>query len=154
MCSILQQYATIDMESGLFRKEETMSIPIRVSDVLLEDAKEQTKMSLRSVSKQIEFWALIGKEAEVNMSPADVAALINGEVEIKILRKKSIPVDFDAVFDEIEADRKSGTIKAKVVRDNVWYEEDLKNPGVFFRMTKEGKKTSGKFVNGKFVSKK
>lgn len=128
-----------------------MSIPIRVSDELLEGAKQQIKMSLRSVTKQIEFWALIGKEAEVNMTPADVAALVNGEVEIKVLRKKSSPVDFDSVFNEVEADRKAGIIKSKVLKDKVWYEEDDKNPGMFFRMTSEGSKTLVKFVDGKFV---
>lgn len=131
-----------------------MSIPIRVSDELLEGAKQQIKMSLRSVTKQIEFWALIGKEAEINMTPADVAALVNGEVEIKVLRKKSNPVDFDDIFNEIESDRKSGVIRSKVVKDKVWYEEDDKNPGIFFRMTSEGEKSLGKFVNGKFVPAK
>lgn len=131
-----------------------MSIPIRVSDELMEDAKQQIKMSLRSVTKQIEFWANIGKEAEMNMTPADVAALVSGEVEIKILRKKSEPVDFDSVFGEIESDRKSGKIKDKVIKDNIWYEENNKSPGMFFRMTKEGGKTLGRFIDGKFVIEK
>lgn len=131
-----------------------MSIPIRVSDELMEDAKQQIKMSLRSVTKQIEFWANIGKEAEMNMTPADVAALVNGEVEIKVLRKKSEPVDFDSVFGEIESDRKSGKIKDKVIKDNIWYEENSKNPGMFFRMTRDGGKTLGRFIDGKFVPEK
>ena len=131
-----------------------MSIPIRVSDELMEDAKQQVKMSLRSVTKQIEFWANIGKEAEMNMTPADIAALVNGEVEIKVLRKKSEPIDFENVFSEIESDRKSGKIKEKVIKDNIWYEENNKIPGMFFRMTKEGGKTLGKFVDGKFVPEK
>ncbi|MFZ4405428.1 MAG: TA system antitoxin ParD family protein [Pseudobdellovibrionaceae bacterium] len=131
-----------------------MSIPIRVSDELLEDAKQQIKMSYRSLTKQIEFWAQIGKEAEVNMTPADVAALVSGEVEIKVVRKKSEPVDFDGVFDEIESDRKAGTIKSKVLKDKVWYEESPKNPGMFFRMTTEGEQTLGKFSDGKFIAKK
>lgn len=131
-----------------------MSIPIRVSDELMEDAKQQIKMSLRSVTKQIEFWANIGKEAEMNMTPADIAALVNGEVEIKVLRKKSEPIDFENVFGEIESDRKSGKIKEKVIKDNIWYEENNKIPGMFFRMTKEGGKTLGKFVDGKFVPEK
>lgn len=131
-----------------------MSIPIRVSDELLEDAKQQIKMSYRSLTKQIEFWAQIGKEAEMNMTPADVAALVNGEVEIKVLRKKSEPVDFDSLFDEVESDRKAGIIKSKVIKDKIWYEENPKNPGMFFRVTSEGEKTLGKFSDGKFVPEK
>jgi hypothetical protein len=135
-------------------QEDFMSIPIRVSDELMENAKQQIKMSLRSVTKQIEFWANIGKEAEMNMTPADIAALVSGEVEIKIFRKKSEPVDFDSVFGEIESDRKSGKIKEKVIKDSIWYEEDNKFPGMFIRMTKEGGKTLGKFIDGKFVPEK
>lgn len=131
-----------------------MSIPIRVSDELMEDAKHQVKMSLRSVTKQIEFWANIGKEAEMSMTPADVVALVSGEVEIKVIRKKSQPVDFDRIFSQIESDRSVGKIKDKVIKDSVWYEEDTKNPGLFFRMTKEGEKVLGKFIDGKFVPEK
>ncbi|OFZ30698.1 MAG: hypothetical protein A2622_13600 [Bdellovibrionales bacterium RIFCSPHIGHO2_01_FULL_40_29] len=131
-----------------------MSIPIRVSDELLEDAKQQIKMSYRSLTKQIEFWAQIGKEAEINMTPADVAALVSGEAEIKVLRKKSEPVDFDSVFDEVESDRKTGIIKSKVIKDEVWYEENPKKLGMFFRMTSEGEKTLGQFSDGKFVPEK
>lgn len=128
-----------------------MSIPIRISDKLLEDAKEQIKMSYRSLTKQIEFWAQIGKEAEVNMTPSDIAALVNGEVEIKVHRKKSEPVDFDILFDEIESDRSTGLIKSKVIKDKIWYEESSENPGMFFRMTNQGEKKLGKFSDGKFV---
>jgi hypothetical protein len=131
-----------------------MSIPIRVSDELLEDAKQQIKLSYRSLTKQIEFWAQIGKEAEMNMTPADVAALVNGEVEIKVLRKKSEPIDFDSIFDEVESDRKAGTIKSKVLKDKVWYEESPKNPGMFFRLTNDGEQTLGKFSDGKFIPEK
>ena len=131
-----------------------VSTPIRVSEELLEEAKLQIKRSYRSLAKQIEFWAQIGKEAEVNMTPADVAALVSGEAEIKVFRKKSESVDFDSLFDEVEADRKTGKIKSKVIKDKVWYEESSKNIGLFFRMTNEGEKTLGKFIDGKFVPEK
>lgn len=131
-----------------------MSIPIRVSEELMEEAKEQIKLSYRSVTKQIEFWANIGKEAEMGMTPADVAALVNGEVEIKILRKKSEPVNFDNLFGEIEMDRKAGIIKSKVIKDKVWYEESEENPKLFFRITSAGEKTLGSFIEGKFVAEK
>jgi hypothetical protein len=131
-----------------------MSIPIRVSDELIEIATQHTKLSYRSITKQIEFWAQIGKEAEMNMTPADIVALVNGEVEIKIIRKKSEPVNFDTVFNEIETDRKSGKIKSKVLKDKIWYEENFKNPDTFIRFTNEGAQTIGKFVDGKFVPEK
>lgn len=131
-----------------------MSVPIRVSNELLNEAKQQAKTSLRSLTKQIEFWAQIGKEAELNMTPADIAALASGEVEIKVIRKKSEPVDFSSVFQEIERDRKAGRIQAKVLKDKVWYEESPSTPGLYFRVTSNGEKKPGRFIEGKFVLEK
>ena len=126
-----------------------MANPIRLSEDLLEEAEKQTKQSFRSVPKQIEFWASIGKEVESSMTPADIVALANGEVEIKISRKKSEPVDFDKVFSDIEADRKSGKLSAKMVQGDVWYEESKEYPDLLVRVS-NGKKELGKFKDGKF----
>jgi hypothetical protein len=143
------QYATIKNKGG-----PNMSMPIRLSAELLSEAKKHIKLTMRSVTKQIEFWAQIGKEIESNMTPADIVALVNGEAEIKVLRKKSEPVSFESVFDEIESDREEGRLRAKVVQDRVWYEESQSDPGLFYRCTREGKKQIGHFVNGKFKPKK
>lgn len=40
-----------------------MSITIRINESLYRDAKKIASQELRSTSKQIEFWALIGKYA-------------------------------------------------------------------------------------------
>ena len=97
-----------------------MANPMRLSNSLIKDAEKQTKQSFRSVPKQIEFWASIGKEVESSMTPADIAALANGEIEIKILRKKSEPVNFEDVFTGIEADRAANTLAQKVLTGEVW----------------------------------
>jgi hypothetical protein len=39
---------------------------VRISDDFMKDARECSKISLRSVGKQIEYWAKIGKAAEDN----------------------------------------------------------------------------------------
>lgn len=123
--------------------------PIRVSDDLIEQAEKQTKLSYRSLQKQIEFWAQIGKEVELNMTAADVAALVNGEAQIKILRKISEPVEFDGVFEELETNRKKGNLQSKIVKDKVWFEESIDYPGMLIRFNK-GKKEIGTFKDGRF----
>jgi hypothetical protein len=43
-----------------------MSTAIRISDQLVNDAKLMGKIKKRSLTGQIEYWALIGKIAEEN----------------------------------------------------------------------------------------
>lgn len=43
-----------------------MSIAIKLSDVLVEEAKPYAQAMHRSVPKQIEYWARLGKVAEEN----------------------------------------------------------------------------------------
>jgi hypothetical protein len=43
-----------------------MSIAIKLSDVLIQEAKPYAQAMHRSVPKQIEYWARLGKVAEEN----------------------------------------------------------------------------------------
>lgn len=43
-----------------------MPIAIKLSDLLIEDAKPYAQAMHRSVPKQIEYWARLGKVAEEN----------------------------------------------------------------------------------------
>jgi hypothetical protein len=43
-----------------------MPIAIKLSDLLIEDAKTYAQAMHRSVPKQIEYWACLGKVAEEN----------------------------------------------------------------------------------------
>ncbi|MBK1720584.1 ParD-like family protein [Thiocystis violacea] len=40
-----------------------MGMPVRIDDLLYEDAKRQAKAESRTIAGQIEFWAKIGKAA-------------------------------------------------------------------------------------------
>ena len=40
-----------------------MGMPVRIDDLLYEDAKSHAKSECRTISGQIEFWAKIGKAA-------------------------------------------------------------------------------------------
>ncbi len=127
-----------------------MASPIRLNDDLIEDAEDQIKYSFRSVPKQIEFWAMIGKTVEAVMTPADIAALTNGELEIKLLRKKTASINFETVFESLETDRKNGTLKSTMPLGSTWYEESTSHPGLIIRHQSNGKIDLGVFENKKF----
>ena len=40
-----------------------MGVPVRIDDLLYEDAKSHAKAECRTIAGQVEFWAKIGKAA-------------------------------------------------------------------------------------------
>jgi hypothetical protein len=130
---------------------DRMASPIRLSDDLIETAEEQIKHSFRSVPKQIEFWAMIGKKIEAVMSPADIAALTSGQLEIQLLRKNPAAVIFETVIESLENDRNSGSLKSGIPFGDTWYEENIKHPGQIIRHQINGKIDSGIFEKTKFI---
>jgi ParD-like antitoxin of type II bacterial toxin-antitoxin system len=52
--------------SSLFIKEKTMSVALKLSDELIDLAKPHAAAMHRSIPKQIEYWARLGKVVEDN----------------------------------------------------------------------------------------
>ncbi len=64
---------------------------VKLSDKLIEDARQYGKVFHRSMPKQIEYWAIIGKIAEENPDlPYDFIKDI-----LLAKNEKSIPFHFD-----------------------------------------------------------
>jgi TFIIF-interacting CTD phosphatase-like protein len=59
-------FATFCIKLIQVTRELIMAIAIKLSDVLVEDAKPYAQAMHRSVPKQIEYWARLGKVAEEN----------------------------------------------------------------------------------------
>jgi hypothetical protein len=127
-----------------------MANPIRLSDELIKKAEKEAKSNFRTAPKQIELWASIGQEVESIMTPVDLAALINGEITIQLIRKDSTPISMAQVFNNIEADRKAGALPNKLVSGDTWYEESKAYPEYLIRVSPQGKEL-GTFKNGRFV---
>ena len=74
-----------------------MTAMIRISDELIKDAKMYGKAQHRSIPKQIEYWAKIGKIAMDNpeMSVEFIQGLLIGIEEAK--NKKATPFSFDSL---------------------------------------------------------
>ncbi len=66
-----------------------MGVPIRISEVVYEDARRVASSECRSIPHQIEFWARIGK-----------CALDNPELPIEFVRDVLISKNQDRVLAE------------------------------------------------------
>lgn len=126
------------------------SKPLRLGMEIVSEAEAKCHSSKRSVPMQIEYWAHIGSVIEEFLTPKDVDALIHGRAEVHVGPKISPPVDLSSVFDQLEADRASGKLHEKVVTSKEWFEASSERPGHLVKVSADGKRTLGKFVDGEF----
>jgi len=127
-----------------------MASPLRLSAELIEAAEREGAVQKRSVPRQIEYWADLGKAVQSLIDPADVVAVIQGIKKIKVEPVASITVDPGDVFDSIETDRKSGALGKKVTSAAIYYEASLSRPGLLDRVNAStGERQTGRFRNGK-----
>jgi hypothetical protein len=128
-----------------------MANPMRLSRELVEAAEREAVIQSRSVPKQIEFWATLGKAVQDVIDYSDVLAVAQGLKKIRIE-----PVEFAAaapedVFAELEKSRKKGTLAEDVTKAAFYYETSRSRPGMVDRVNSAtGERRTGRFQNGEF----
>lgn len=124
---------------------------VRISDELYEAADAMAEAAHRSAQKQLEYWAQLGRLADQMLSNPQAASLLSNDSFISEIAvfKNSTP-NVEDVLAEIEQDRASGTLKAKVTNASVVYDV-AEGDGLIRRIDASGKATIGTLVNGDFV---
>jgi hypothetical protein len=118
-----------------------MSQPVKLSDALILDARLTGKTLERSIAGQIEFWAKLGRAIEPLLEGAHSIALVRAGTA------KPISACLDSV-DSAEGRRRVADYLQ--TRPYPHYEAaDV--PGLLVRITADGKRTVGRFVNRQFV---
>ena len=128
-----------------------MTSPIRLNSALVAAAEREGTIQKRSVPKQIEFWAELGKAVVRVMDLSDVFAIIQGLKKVKVEPVTSVAVDPRDVFNSLENKRKSGNLAEKVTSSAVYYEASLSRQGLLDRVNSDtGERETGQFHNGEF----
>lgn len=130
------------------------TISLRIDSNLVIMAEREARVENRSRAKQIEYWAKLGKAVSSKLNLADAFAVNQGLKEIKLQVPEtvdSIAVDPGDVFDDLEQDRKNGTLKEKVTSATIYFEVSPTKKGLLDRVDlSEGTRKTGQFENGKF----
>ena len=126
---------------------------VRIGGELYEAAEEVASVARRSVQRQVEFRALLGRHLERHLTGGDLQALLGGHRVIAEVRLAVAAVpDFDTVLDELERARADGTLAASVTGSDVVY--DLAEDGVSLRRWNADRTESiGALVDGAFVER-
>ena len=128
-----------------------MRSAVKVSEKLLGLAKQEAKVTNRSITGQIEHWAIIGRAAETLEAYADVLRLKRTGHALPI------PADVDraAVHDLLvrlaaPGDRES--LKTRLAASGApLYESDPAHPGLVVEVAADGTRVPGRLVGRRFV---
>lgn len=130
------------------------TVPLRIDKDLAFQAEREAKIQNRSKTKQLEYWAKLGKAVSSKLNITDAFAVSQGIKTIKLEVTppvQSTPIDSDAIFNDLENDRTKGLLAKNVTSAKIYYEASVEHPGYLDRVNSiTKKKQTGSFEHGEF----
>ena len=130
------------------------TVPLRIDQDLALQAEREAKIQNRSKTKQLEYWAKLGKAVSSKLTITDAFAVSQGIKTIKLEVTppvQSIHIDSDAIFNDLENDRAKGLLAKNVTSAKIYYEASVEHPGYLDRVNSITKKRqTGSFEQGEF----
>ena len=121
-----------------------MGQPVKLSDSLVLDARLSGELTERSIASQIEFWAGLGRAIEPLLRYNEVLTL----------KKQGAAKPLSECLEEVDSPAGRKRL-ANVLRQRPFpHYESAGKPGQIVRIEQNGKRTTGRFVNRRFVASK
>lgn len=120
-----------------------MSQPVKLSDALVLDARIAGEAQERSIAGQVEFWAKLGRSMEL---------LLDGRQVLTLCRNTGAQPLSEALasVDTVAGRQRLADVLAS--RPYPHFEQHPDQPGLLIRTDKDGKQTTGRFVNRIFTA--
>jgi hypothetical protein len=120
-----------------------MSQPVKLSDALVLDARLAGEAFERSITRQVEFWARLGRAIE---------PLLQGTQALALCRAAAVrPISECLATVDTPAGRQR-VADCLASQPFPHYEAAKDRPGLLVRIEAGGRRTVGRFINGKFRS--
>jgi hypothetical protein len=130
------------------------TVSLRIDQDLAFQAEREAKIQNRSKTKQLEYWAKLGKAISSKLNIIDAFAVSQGIKTIKLEvtpSVQSIPIDSDVIFNDIENDRIKGLLAKNVTSAKIYYEASVEHPGYLDQVDSITRdRQTGSFENGEF----
>jgi hypothetical protein len=130
------------------------TVSLRIDRDLALQAEREARIQNRSKTKQLEYWAILGKAVSSKLSISDAFAVSQGIKTIKLEEPpsvQSISIDSDDIFNQLENDRAKGILAGKVTSAGIYYEASTEHPGYLDRVNAvTGERQTGSFERGEF----
>ncbi len=127
------------------------SNPLRLDATLVRQAKATARLYKRSLPRQIEYWAELGRSVESMLTQEQLIAIREGLATIVVDPSDSGPVSSDEVFGDIERRRSDEALSKSTTGATVRYQTSEFHPGRLERIAADGTRTEVVFEDGRFV---
>jgi len=129
-----------------------MSQQIRLDSDLINLASMEASLNKRSVPKQIEYWAELGRMVSKVLNIHDVLALLQGVKKLKMEDIKTDLPSMKALQETIDSDTDPREGIPEFKNLSVVYEANKKNSKYLDQINlATGERQTGHFRNGKFI---
>lgn len=128
------------------------TVSLRIDQDLALQVEREAKIQNRSKTKQLEYWAILGKAVSSKLSISDAFAVSQGIKTIKLEEPlQSISINSDDVFNQLENDRAKGLLAGKITTAGIYYEASAEHPGYLDQVNSvTGERQTGLFERGEF----
>ncbi len=130
------------------------TVSLRIDQDLVFQAEREARIQNRSKTKQLEYWAKLGKAISSKLDITDAVAVSQGIKTIRlegVPSAQSIPIDSDDLFNTLENDRTKGLLGHNVTSATIYYEASVEHPGYLDRVNSiTEKRQTGSFEQGEF----
>lgn len=117
-----------------------MSQPVKLSDTLVLDARLTGEVAERSIAGQIEFWAKLGRAVE---------PLLQG-VQVMALSRAGAAKPLSECLDSVDSTKGRRRVSEHLDTLPFPHYEAAETPGLLVRISEDGKRTEGRFINRQF----
>jgi hypothetical protein len=121
-----------------------MSQPVKLSDELVLDARLTAEVAERSIAGQIEFWAGLGRALE---------PLLQG-IKVMALRRAGAVRPLSECLATVDSRAGRRRVADHLRTLPYPHSEPAGPPGLLVRITADGRRTTGRFVNRRFQAVK
>jgi len=130
-----------------------MGIPLKVSDRLFAIAKQEAQATERSITAQVEHWALIGRAVEAILAHQELLTLKQvGEVLTPLFPSAARRQEVHDLLMRIAASPDREPTKQALRESGApLYATDPEHPGLIVQVLPDGTRTPGRLEGRRFV---
>jgi ParD-like antitoxin of type II bacterial toxin-antitoxin system len=126
-----------------------MGMPVKLSDELVESAREEAANTDRSITGQIEHWAKIGRSVETVLKHQEVQTLKRSPLSARLTRGARHAIQ--AALARVVADSDRRSLARSLQMGRIVYQSDPAGSGLTERIEPDGSRTLGRLINRRFV---
>jgi hypothetical protein len=124
-------------------------MPVKLSDELVESAREEAANTDRSITSQIEHWAKIGRSVETVLGHHEIQTLKRSPQNTRLSSRARHAIQ--AVLARVVAERDRHSLARSLKTGRTVYQSDPAGSGLTERIEPDGSRTLGRLIKRRFV---